>query len=168
MKTHRTIKFSRAVRNANKRAKENGDTNRIDLQQVTDRWEVTIFCSICGRFVEESDASLDHLVPLANGGLNQIDNIVIVHFWCNNIKGNEDMLVATDRILKTYPIEETGSILIDSLAISLGGPYAVNPVKRSELPENFGDLPYLQQVELFDPPDLIKLEYDIMERIRST
>lgn len=155
-------KCTRWVRSANKRARRKGYADRIESEEVSDLWDVTIFCSICGRFIEEADASLDHLVPLANGGLNKIENIVIVHFWCNNLKGDKDMLEASEKILKSYPIEKTGSALIDSLTISLLAPYAPNPVKRSELPDYFGDLPYLEQIKIFDPDKQIERESEII------
>ena len=72
------------------------------------------------------------------------------------------MLEASEKILKSYPIEKTGSALIDSLTISLLAPYAPNPVKRSELPDYFGDLPYLEQIKIFDPDKQIERESEII------
>ena len=76
------------------------------------------------------------------------------------------MLEASKKILKSYPIEKTGSTLIDSLAINLLAPYTLNPVKRSELPDYFGDLPYLEQIKIFDPDKQIKVENKIMKSIK--
>ena len=45
-------------------------------------------CGICGRFVPYDEAVIDHIVPLAKGGTNAMDNLQCAHSWCNLVKGN--------------------------------------------------------------------------------
>jgi len=154
------------AKNANKRAKKRGDTNRITVQDVSNLWNVTIFCSICGRFIREPDASLDHRIPFADGGINRIENIAIVHYWCNNLKDDKDLMDAREKILESYPIEKTGIAFIDSFAMVLLGPLASDRITRSELPDNFGDLSYLDQIRALDPNKMANIENEVMETLR--
>ena len=45
-------------------------------------------CGICGRFVPYDEAVIDHIVPLAKGGTNAMENLQCAHSWCNLVKGN--------------------------------------------------------------------------------
>lgn len=158
-------RFASKVKTANKRARKIGADGKITLQEILMHWNDTVFCAICKRFIEESDASLDHLIPLSKGGCNHIDNILIVHSWCNNQKDNKDISDAQDKFSKTYPTEETGSVLIDSGAMYLLQPWAKDKVKRSELPENFGDLAHIEQIAvLHDLPCLIEEELELLKK----
>ena len=157
--------FASKVKTANKRAKKIGAEGRITLGEIVERWSDTIFCAICKRFIEESDASLDHLDPLSQGGRNELDNILIVHSWCNNLKGNQDIQNAYEKFSKTYPTEETGSVVVDSGAMHLVHPWATKKVKRTELPENFANLTHLEQINfVFDLSLLIQSELEIMKK----
>ena len=58
-------------------------------------------CQLCGRECNSNDyevrdgyfiagndyPSVDHIIPLANGGLHQWDNVQLAHRRCNSIKG---------------------------------------------------------------------------------
>jgi hypothetical protein len=44
-------------------------------------------CALCGKKVEPSDATIDHIVPLHNGGTYDIDNLQLAHRSCNSSKG---------------------------------------------------------------------------------
>jgi hypothetical protein len=44
-------------------------------------------CALTGWRLTPETASADHIVPIANGGLNAIENIQIVHFLVNRAKG---------------------------------------------------------------------------------
>lgn len=51
-------------------------------------------CGICGFPIlthagRDWSASLDHIVPLARGGLHRQDNVQLAHLTCNSIKNNE-------------------------------------------------------------------------------
>lgn len=43
-------------------------------------------CGICGRFVPYDEAVIDHIVPLAKGGTNAMENLQCAHSWCNYVK----------------------------------------------------------------------------------
>ena len=46
-------------------------------------------CGICGDPIEKMhDASIDHIVPLSKGGLNNPKNMQLAHEWCNRAKGD--------------------------------------------------------------------------------
>jgi hypothetical protein len=45
-------------------------------------------CFWCGLYVTPADATVDHLVPLANKGPNHIGNYVLMHRQCNNDCGH--------------------------------------------------------------------------------
>lgn len=44
-------------------------------------------CFVCGRHVEECDATLEHIKPLAKGGTDDMANLSISHWKCNNERG---------------------------------------------------------------------------------
>lgn len=44
-------------------------------------------CWICGEVVAEEDASIDHVVPIAQGGADAPDNIRTAHRDCNSRRG---------------------------------------------------------------------------------
>ena len=59
--------------------------NRAKLQLV---WEKGKRCAICGRKIKDlEDLTVDHIVPLARGGKNSIDNYRLAHKTCNEAKG---------------------------------------------------------------------------------
>jgi len=72
---------------------DNGPTHAIDRRAVFDRdgWR----CGICGRPVNSSlkfphpdSPSLDHIIPLAEGGTHTWQNVQLAHFICNSLKGS--------------------------------------------------------------------------------
>jgi len=57
-------------------------------------------CAICGDRVDPKDftddeffvagpnyTSVDHVIPLAAGGSNEIENLQLAHMFCNSLKG---------------------------------------------------------------------------------
>lgn len=50
---------------------------------VRDKW----ICGICHRRVQPAVVSLDHIVPLARGGLHEYANVQCAHLSCNLKKG---------------------------------------------------------------------------------
>jgi 5-methylcytosine-specific restriction endonuclease McrA len=44
-------------------------------------------CALCDSVVPYDGMTLDHVVPLARGGLDEIDNLQLAHFSCNARKG---------------------------------------------------------------------------------
>ena len=53
-------------------------------------WSCDPFCWLCDGFVEARDASVDHLIPLSKGGLDEIPNTGLAHRTCNSERGNPD------------------------------------------------------------------------------
>lgn len=52
-------------------------------------------CYLCGQALDVSDVEIDHVIPLARGGTNDLDNLRVVHPSCNRAKG--DRLVGERR-----------------------------------------------------------------------
>jgi len=46
------------------------------------------YCHICGLKVEYKEASVDHMIPLSKGGLNNANNFKLAHISCNQERGN--------------------------------------------------------------------------------
>jgi len=160
------LKFKRKVKNANRRAAKYDSHHTLLLEDVIKKWETTIFCYLCGRFIALDDASIDHLIPLSKGGRNRIDNIAVVHMWCNHEKGDKESYLTSEKFKKLYDPGDTGSVLIDSFGIHLLHSFVANPFRRSDLPEEFDDLPYIDQLRTVynDIDDQIKAEHEIMKK----
>lgn len=47
------------------------------------------YCHYCGRKVDESSSSLDHVIPRSKGGPNSQDNLVLSCLSCNNKKADK-------------------------------------------------------------------------------
>ena len=45
-------------------------------------------CAICGEPLDETNFTIDHIIPLSRGGTNSLDNLRAVHETCNTLKGN--------------------------------------------------------------------------------
>lgn len=48
-------------------------------------------CVGCARHYEVKDFAIDHIVPRANGGSNELDNLQLLCMSCNSIEGDRDM-----------------------------------------------------------------------------
>lgn len=56
-------------------------------------WSRNPHCCYCGAKIKtEGDASLDHLVPRARGGINSPSNLVLSCETCNRLKGDKHIL----------------------------------------------------------------------------
>lgn len=56
-------------------------------------WSRNPTCCYCGcKIKKEGDASLDHLVPRARGGINSPSNLVLSCETCNRLKGDKHIL----------------------------------------------------------------------------
>lgn len=58
---------------------------RITLDTVYSHYNGV--CAICGKYVQPSQASLDHIHPLSKGGTHTWNNIQLAHIKCNKQKG---------------------------------------------------------------------------------
>jgi 5-methylcytosine-specific restriction endonuclease McrA len=48
-------------------------------------------CHLCGKKVRREDASIDHLIPVADGGPNILSNVALAHMRCNARRGRNRM-----------------------------------------------------------------------------
>lgn len=76
----------RSGKEKRRRALSGVDVQRVRHDLVADRdgWR----CSICGGIVTRDTWSLDHLVPLSQGGGHTYANIVLAHRSCNSRRGS--------------------------------------------------------------------------------
>lgn len=52
-------------------------------------WKISKKCGICGKDLPGLDIStLDHIIPLSKGGADNMSNLALTHWKCNNKKGN--------------------------------------------------------------------------------
>lgn len=45
-------------------------------------------CYVCAEHVPLAFASLEHIVPLSRGGTDEMSNLAISHYRCNQLRGN--------------------------------------------------------------------------------
>lgn len=63
---------------------------RVDLKAVKKRlWNTNPYCHYCGVELAENESTLDHLIPLARGGSNSLQNLVLACQPCNTWKGKD-------------------------------------------------------------------------------
>jgi len=55
-------------------------------QPIIDRYGM--ICHLCCGEIAPEDFSLDHVIPLAKGGLDTIENLRPAHLLCNRRKGS--------------------------------------------------------------------------------
>lgn len=54
-----------------------------------DLWEKSKLCGICGKQLPcIKRATLDHILPLGQGGKDERENLQLTHWKCNNDKGD--------------------------------------------------------------------------------
>lgn len=53
-------------------------------------WAKTKICYLCGKQLPGEDKStIDHILPKSKGGTDSIENLALVHWKCNNLKGDK-------------------------------------------------------------------------------
>lgn len=63
-------------------------------------WDNGKRCAICGKRIKDfNDLTVDHIVPLAKGGKNVIENCQLAHLSCNSEK-HDMMPDMYDQLLK--------------------------------------------------------------------
>ena len=76
-------------------------------------------CKICGtQILWIEDCTLDHIIPISKGGLNNSNNYQLAHERCNQNKGNE-ILVEDKRLPMNYQIEGNKTIGKDYIKTGL-------------------------------------------------
>jgi len=67
---------------ATRRARQrNAFVEQVDVRVLAERDRDR--CGICGKHVMVTDRSVDHILPLANGGLHSYANTQLAHLRCN-------------------------------------------------------------------------------------
>lgn len=67
-------------------------------------------CHYCHTKLNGKTATIDHIIPLSNGGTNDLINLVLCCFWCNILKSNKDyneFKAIMDRYVKYKSIVES-------------------------------------------------------------
>lgn len=65
-------------------------------------------CAICGKFVAADEFTLDHIIPLAKGGVDTLENLQCTHRVCNQVKQDilpEDLMDKLSEIV-LYQMEK--------------------------------------------------------------
>lgn len=85
-----------------------GDVHKIKRKQFSQIERMQIYnkdkgrCAICGRFVPYDSFTVDHIIPLAKGGTNAMDNLQVACGVCNLIKQDilpEDLMKKLTEII---------------------------------------------------------------------
>ena len=61
------------------------------------------YCWYCGKEMEPSKLTKDHVFPRSKGGTNVMDNIIMVCKTCNSSKGNMDLFEWYATVRKEWP-----------------------------------------------------------------
>ena len=97
-----------------------GSVSRATRREVYKRDELT--CQFCQRQFSPEQLTIDHLVPLARGGLDEITNYVTCCQACNQKKASlplEDFAVSLDIPLRDLPVHGDPVIENEDLPIQI-------------------------------------------------
>lgn len=96
-----------------------GDIHKNRRKQFSSMERIKIYnknkgrCAICGKFIPYDSFTIDHIIPLAKGGTNEMDNLQVACNACNLIKQDilpEDLMAKLTEIVlyqmkKSYNIQ---------------------------------------------------------------
>ena len=86
------------------KAYREGRWNVHDLLEINvDKIQQNDYCWYCGRHIEPSKLTKDHVFPRSKGGDNDMDNIIMVCKTCNSSKGDMDLLKWYAEVRREYP-----------------------------------------------------------------
>lgn len=81
-----------------------------DGKYIHDLFELNItmikhndYCWYCGKEMEPSKLTKDHVFPRSKGGVNEMDNIIMVCKTCNSSKGNMDLFEWHSEVRQEWP-----------------------------------------------------------------
>jgi hypothetical protein len=97
LKTPNGIAYNRARKHTRR------TTGRLDIVAFYAKCEVLEwYCQICGKILTKDTVTIDHIVPVINGGTNAIENLQPLCRSCNGKKGSrpmEDVLCLTESVI---------------------------------------------------------------------
>lgn len=66
-----------------------GQHRGMGAQKLWQIWQRDLgICQICFRYADIRDSNVDHIIPVAAGGDDSMDNLQLSHAICNNRKGD--------------------------------------------------------------------------------
>ena len=80
------IKHAKEYRNINKKSHGNRPQRTSEYRQVIVSFLIArdgLVCGFCGETLEDSKIHIDHIIPVALGGLNVMSNLRLAHPTCN-------------------------------------------------------------------------------------
>jgi 5-methylcytosine-specific restriction endonuclease McrA len=80
---------SKAVRRRIEQKRRGAQLEKLQVVYVYFRDKAR--CHLCGKLVKPEDISLDHLVPVADGGPATYANVKLAHRLCNSLNGTGRM-----------------------------------------------------------------------------
>ena len=68
----------------------NAKTRRKQLKRLLTKAAGNNKCGICGKYIcfKQHKVTIDHIIPKAKGGGNDLSNLQLAHYECNQIKGD--------------------------------------------------------------------------------
>ena len=85
----RSHPIASVITNNNGNSRRRGALETVTQLEFRGRCEdVAWICYICNLRIPKDKVSLDHIIPILNGGANHIDNILPTHRGCNFAKMN--------------------------------------------------------------------------------
>ena len=93
------------IRSKALKAYKSGTWHIHDLfQNNIDKIKSENYCWYCGKVVEsKAELTIDHVIPRAKGGSNEMNNIIMVCKHCNSSKGDRDLLEWFFEVKRCFP-----------------------------------------------------------------
>ncbi|WNA16129.1 hypothetical protein XaC1_493 [Xanthomonas phage XaC1] len=88
MKKPRKLRISNALKSRLHTSVLQGRRSTV-YKMIAKKLDGQVLCYVCGRYVKEQHASLEHIMPLSHGGTDSMDNLWISHNACNSRRGND-------------------------------------------------------------------------------
>lgn len=57
-------------------------------KMIAKKNEGIVPCFVCGKHVKNRNATLEHIIPKSKGGSDDMQNLSISHYQCNQRRGN--------------------------------------------------------------------------------